>query len=72
MSESQEAKEAKESVNSAHEAKKKALADLEVEIKAQMEHLPDRMKTFRALDLAHALEELAGMLRAKHFLTHGV
>lgn len=69
---SEGAKEAKEAVNSAYEAKKRALADLEVEIQSHMEHLPDRMRTYQSLDLAHALEELAGMLRAKHFLTHGV
>jgi len=57
-----------EAVESAKKAQARAIKKLEAEIEPLMEALPIRLKTFRSIDLAHELETLAGLLRARHYL----
>ena len=60
--------EIQEAVASAKKAQANAVTKLDSEIEGAMGALPDRIKCMKSIDLAHELESLAVMIRARHYL----
>ena len=57
-----------EAVESAKAAQSRAIQKLNGEIDAGLSALADRVKTMRSIDLAGELDNLAGLIRARHYL----